>query len=101
MAEPGSAGTAQAPTVTVTVGAAMPGPATEIADPWGPLLDAGLQWLAALASPPQPDGVDGSALRITTDPATRERSLKVPLPDPATVQRLADGVMGLLARLNR
>ena len=101
VAEPGSAGTAPAPTVTVTVGAAMPGPATEIADPWGPLLDAGLQWLAALASPPQPDGVNGSALRITTDPATGERSLKVPLPDPATVQRLADGLTGLLARLNR
>ena len=92
---------ATAPATTVTVSDATPGPATDIADPWAPLLEAGLQWLAALASPPLPGGCDGSALRITTDPTTGERSLKVPLPDLATARRLADGLTGLLARLQR
>jgi hypothetical protein len=70
---------------------------------WAPLLEAGLQWLAALAEPPPPAGPTdpyGPARpRMTTDPVTGERSLTLPLPDPATLRRLAEGLTGLLARL--
>jgi superfamily II DNA or RNA helicase len=83
------------------------GPAPQLApaDPWAPLLEAGLQWITALASPtPSGDGAGSRATgapRLTTDPATGEHSLSLPLPDPATVRRLAEGLTGLLARLQR
>jgi hypothetical protein len=53
-------------------------------------------------APAAADGL-GSARRphITTDPRTGEHSVTLPLPDPATVQRLAEGVTRLLARLAR
>jgi len=71
------------------------------ADPWAPLLQAGLQWLDALA--PEPEASEGTGLssRITIDPATGQRNLTVPLPDAATVMRLAEGLTSLLARLQR
>jgi len=70
-------------------------------DPWAPLLEAGLHWLSTLAPS---SGAEGSAPaaagpRVTTDPATGERRLSLPLPDPATVQRLAEGLAGLLNRV--
>jgi len=95
------------------------------ADPWAPLLEAGLQWIAALTATPasaagagvnangtgtgtetgngqwQGQGQGQGAPRVTTDPATGERRLSLPLPDPATVRRLADSLVGLLARLQR
>ncbi len=94
LATPGDAATGAAPT---------PHPAP--ADPWAPLLEAGLQWVAALAEPPAP--ADGSDVRgnraphITIDPVTGERSLSLPLPDPATLRCLAEGLIGLLAGLQR
>ena len=60
-----------------------------------------MQWIAALTAPPAPGGRAQSLPRITTDPVTGERSLQLPMPDPATVRRLADGLSGLLARLQR
>ncbi|MBL8328688.1 MAG: DEAD/DEAH box helicase [Rubrivivax sp.] len=73
------------------------------ADPWAPLLEAGLQWLASLtdaAAPAEGAQAPGSrAPRITIDPATGQRSLNLPLPDPATIRRLAEGLKGLLDRL--
>ena len=86
---------------TAVVNEPDPAPPKQAADPWAPLLEAGLQWIAALTAPPAPGGRAESLPRITTDPATGERSLQVPLPDPATVRRLADGLSGLLARLQR
>jgi len=85
--------------------AADPAPQSAAADPWAPLLEAGLQWIAALTGPPasaESAGVRGNgAPRVTTDPVSGERSLTLPLPDPATVRRLAEGLAGLLARLQR
>jgi hypothetical protein len=69
-------------------------------DPWAPLLEAGLNWLATLAElPAQGAAPPATGPRITTDPATGQRQLSLPLPDPATVQMLAKGLEGLLARL--
>ena len=80
-------------------------PQTAPADPWAPLLEAGLQWVAALTEPlasaDSPDVQRDRAPLITLDPATGERSLTLPLPDPATLRRLAEGLTGLLARLQR
>ncbi len=88
-----------------TAAEAKPAPHATPADPWAPLLEAGLQWIAALTEPSaaaDSAGVRGNgAPRVTTDPVTGERSLTLPLPDPATVRRLADGLTGLLARLHR
>lgn len=69
------------------------------ADPWAPLLDAGLKLLESLAAPAQRAAGPARGPRISTDPQTGERSLTLPLPDPATIQRVADGLAGLLARL--
>jgi hypothetical protein len=73
----------------------------DAADPWAPLLDAGLDWLASLAAPAGTAraATPGAGPRITTDPVTGEQRLSLPMPEPATVQRLADGLVGLLARL--
>lgn len=92
--------------VQVSINDARPSPASETADLWAPPLEAGPQWLSALAATPsaQPlGGGEGRALRITTDPSTGQRSQKLPLPlpDPASMQRLAKGLTGLLARLHR
>jgi superfamily II DNA or RNA helicase len=92
-----AAAAADAPALT-PVNAAADAPAAA-ADPWAPLLEAGLQWMASLAAPMQPEG--GRGAHITTDQATGERRLTIPLPDAATVQRLADGLNGLLAQLRR
>ena len=90
---------------------ADPAPPSAAADPWAPLLEAGLQWVAALAAPPAPAAAPASAdragqrvngaPRVTTDPVTGQRSLSLPLPDPATLRRLAEGLSGLLAQLQR
>ena len=87
-------------------GAPHPDPAPQTlaqaaaSDPWAPLLEAGLNWLATLAEPPaQGAAPPATGPRITTDPATGQRHLSLPLPDPATVQMLAKGLEGLLARL--
>ena len=92
---PSSAVSAQeAPATTVL--AAAP-------DPWAPLLEAGLDWLSGMVAPA--GGGAGSAARpgagprVIRDSATGERRLSLPLPDPATVQRLAEGLAGLLSRL--
>ena len=83
--------------------AADPAPSSAPVDPWAPLLEAGLRWVAALTEPPASAGSAGvrrnGAPRVTTDPATGERSLTLPLPDPATLRCLAEGLTGLLARL--
>ena len=75
--------------------------ATPPVDPWAPLLSLGLQWLESFVSPAAPGQHPPAAPRIVTDPETGARSLNLPLPDPATVARLAEGLAGLLARLNR
>jgi hypothetical protein len=63
------------------------------ADPWAPLLDAGIQLLHGLAA--AADGKSSSPW-VQTDPQSGQRFLKLPVPDPKTVQRLADGLLHLL-----
>ncbi|MEO7244152.1 MAG: DEAD/DEAH box helicase, partial [Rubrivivax sp.] len=85
--------------------AADPAPGSAPVDPWAPLLEAGLQWVAALTEPPASADSAGvrrnGAPRVTTDPVTGERGLTLPLPDPTTLRRLAEGLTGLLVRLRR
>ncbi len=77
--------------------APVPAPAP---DPWAPLIDAGLQLVNALAQ--RGSGPAGSsAAWIERDPQTGRDVLKLPLPEPQTVQRLADALSGLLAGLRR
>lgn len=78
---------------------AAPLPATNTSDvqaanPWAPLLEAGVQLLNVLSAAAK--GEETSAL-IETDPQTGKRYLKLPVPEPQTIQRLADGLMSLLA----
>ena len=56
-------------------------------DPWSGLLQIGADLLSALTAS---DGGAATHPRVERDPATGARSLKVPLPPPETVRRLAD-----------
>jgi superfamily II DNA or RNA helicase len=69
-------------------------------DPWAALLDAGLELVEALA---RRGGADSSEplATIERDPRTGRDVLRLPLPQPQTVQRLADALGGLLAGLRR
>jgi hypothetical protein len=63
------------------------------ADPWAPLLTAGMQLLGELA---KASSDESESPWVQTDSATGQRYLKLPVPDPQTVQRLAEGLLGLL-----
>lgn len=65
------------------------------ADPWAPLLAAGAQLLGELAAASQ--GERQSTL-VHTDPATGQRYLRLPVPDPQTVNSLAEGLLALFAK---
>ncbi|MBS0468498.1 MAG: DEAD/DEAH box helicase family protein [Proteobacteria bacterium] len=68
-------------------------------DPWAPLLQAGLQWLESMAAPPADTPAGGQprpASAVRTDPATGERYLHLPLPDPAALRKLADRLAEVL-----
>ena len=98
---PATPAAAAASAVEAVEDAEPPSPAAA-ADPWAPLLEAGLRWIESMASSPAAaDGAAPTGPRIATDPATGQRILSLPLPDPATVQRLATGLAALLARLPR
>ncbi len=62
------------------------------ADPWGALLQFGAQFVAALAA----SGNAQSHPWVESDPVTGARNLKVPLPAPETVKKIAD-TLSLLA----
>jgi superfamily II DNA or RNA helicase len=59
-------------------------------DPWGVLLQAGTQLISALSA--AGDAEAGSHPWLERDPATGARSLRLPLPPPQTVRRLADAL---------
>ena len=61
------------------------------ANPWAPLLEVGLQLLGGLS------GASGQSPLVETDPQSGRAYLKIPVPEPATVQRLADALRDLLA----
>jgi len=65
------------------------------ADPWAPLLAASAQLLGELAATSQ--GERRSTL-VHTDPATGQRYLRLPVPDPQTVHSLAEGLLALFAK---
>jgi hypothetical protein len=66
-------------------------------DPWATLLQMGSQFLSALAMPDPAH--DASHPWIERDPRTGARNLRIPLPPPATAQRLADALTGLAGLL--
>ncbi len=82
---------------------------TAAANPWAPLLEVGLQLIETLASAqaaPQATassapGQPSKPAWLETDARTGQSYLKLPVPDPATVQNLANALSGLLAGLKR
>jgi hypothetical protein len=70
---------------------ASPAPAS----PWAPLLEVGLQFLGSLANAAQPG--QAQAPFLETDPQTGRAWLKLPVPEPAAIQRLTDALRELLA----
>jgi superfamily II DNA or RNA helicase len=65
----------------------------EPANLWAPLLEVGLQLLDGLSRPASA----GQLPLMETDPETGRSYLKLPIPAPATVRRLADALRELLA----
>ena len=68
-------------------------------DPWGALVEVGTQLLAALAS-----GHDAQAPAhpwVEQDERTGARHLRIPMPPPATANRLADALGALAQALRR
>ena len=92
VATPVDATAAAAATPPATAPVALPpaaGPAGSSApvDPWAAILEAGASLLQGLASARSPGG--GSPITIERDPVTGQASVRLPLPDPAVLQRLA------------
>jgi hypothetical protein len=64
--------------------------ASHAADPWAAILEAGAALLQGLAtSRGGTGGHNAPPLAIERDPVTGQASIRVPLPDPAVLQRLA------------
>jgi hypothetical protein len=86
---PAAAATAVEPAALAedALGAADEAAASRQADPWAAMLEAGAALLQGLASA----RAAGSAppIAIERDPATGQASVRLPLPDPAVLQRLA------------
>jgi hypothetical protein len=68
-------------------------------DPWQVLVNAGAQFAAALAAANDPAATARPS--IEHDPATGARHLKMPLPGPETVRRLADAFSAIAESLRR
>jgi hypothetical protein len=66
-------------------------PRAEPADPWAAILEAGAALLQGLASARSAGGAMPSTAPITIerDPVTGQASVRLPLPEPAVLQRLA------------
>ena len=66
-------------------------PRAESADPWAAILEAGAALLQGLASARSAGGaMPGTApITIERDPVTGQASVRLPLPEPAVLQRLA------------
>ena len=63
------------------------------ADPWAAILEAGAALLQGLAAARGTGGAggagNGAPIKIERDPVTGQASIRVPLPDPVVLQRLA------------
>ncbi len=71
---------------TDAVGAAAASPT---ADPWAAILEAGAALLQGLAAARGAADSGAAPLAIERDPVTGQASIRVPLPDPLVLQRLA------------
>ncbi|MHB1125153.1 MAG: DEAD/DEAH box helicase [Ramlibacter sp.] len=71
------------------------------ADPWTPLLDAGLALARSLMRGDAAGAMATTGAAVERDPATGRDFLKIPVPQPQTVQRLAQALGDLLAGLQR
>jgi superfamily II DNA or RNA helicase len=76
---------------------ASPSQAAPAPDPWAGLVDAALPLLQALAAHGAGSAAPASPW-IERDPRTGQDILKLPLPQPQTLQRLADALRGLLGQ---
>jgi hypothetical protein len=78
-------------------------------DPWSTLIDAGLKFIETFTAPPAPNDTNRTngnttgrmSAWVEDDPATGKPCLKVPLPEPATLNKLAEGLSQLLSGLRR
>jgi superfamily II DNA or RNA helicase len=89
-------------TVTPEPGSApsTPEPTAE-ANPWTPLIDAGLKLAQTIAAAQADTASTGKPAWIETDAATGRSYLKLPVPEPAAVQKLAEALTALLAGLSK
>ena len=84
-------------------------PVAQVADttpaatnPWVPLIDVGLQFLESfktVSSVDTPAAFPDVRSWMETDPRTGKSSIRLPVPDPETLQGLAHALSGLLTRL--
>jgi hypothetical protein len=91
----GRAGAAAAESAAPT-GAAEP---IRMPDTWAPLVDVGVKLMQTLAE--QLSARDGAQQWIETDTRTGRPYLKLPVPEPVAVQRVADALNDLLSGLTR
>jgi len=87
-----------APTERIETGSG--GPAGGAPDPWAALAAAAIPLLQALAARGA-GGADAASAWVERDPRTGQDFLKLPMPQPETLQRIADALGGLLGRTTR
>jgi superfamily II DNA or RNA helicase len=83
--------------------AGVPEPSTA-SDPWATLVDAGLKLVESLAGPRSDEGTEARTAPeswLETDPKTGRTYLKLPAPEPETLQRLAGALETLLAGMRQ
>jgi hypothetical protein len=68
-------------------------------DPWTGLLQAGLELLGRLAAPEGSSGRAPLPFERERDERTGQTFLKIRIPEPAVVDRVADALQALLASL--
>jgi hypothetical protein len=74
------------------------------ADPWAALIDVGSKLAETIAAAHAGNGSEQTKAAspwVETDAQTGKSYLKLPMPEPETVQRLAGALAGLLAGLQR
>ena len=74
-------------------------------DSWAAVLDAGAQWLSRLAAaaalPAEGEAAPSEQYQgLEIDPRTGRRYLRLPVPDPRALAKLADALSALLASAN-
>ncbi|MFP3568696.1 DEAD/DEAH box helicase [Paraburkholderia sp. SIMBA_030] len=72
-----------------------------LANPWAPLLDAGLKLVESLAANQSGTAGTQTPTWLETDRQSGKTYLKIPIPEPEAVQHLANALQGLLAGLRR